>query len=89
MRIYMDIDHVRVLLRELYEIQQHCAEMERQFRAEIEQLRHVWYGPSPNEYYTRQQEMLHSMSRYHAQLEEMIALLEREVQEYARADQQL
>ena len=87
MRIYMDTDQIRRAISRLQGTQQRLQHLERQFRAELEQLHRVWYGPSPDEYYEQQyNNLLQYTPRYHALLDEIIHLLEKELQEYLRVD---
>lgn len=88
MRIYMDTAQIRQVIRRLREIQQQCQHLEWQFRNELEQLHRVWYGPAADEYYAKQHsDFLQYIPRFHAHLNEIAQILERELQEYLSVDQ--
>ncbi len=87
MRIYMDTAQIQHILREMEQMLVQVQHLDKQFRAALEQLQQVWYGPSPEMYYQQQGGELQYTARYHRFLYELIETLRSELREYQAMDQ--
>ncbi len=87
MRIYMDTARIRHAIGEMQKMLEEFKKMEGDFRAALQQLEQIWYGPSPEMYYQKQRAELQYMIRYHQLILELIETLRHELREYEMMDQ--
>ena len=86
MRIFMDVDGARRVVRQMREAAQQHQTRARRLQTHLQQLQQHWEGDAPRVYMERQQAHLRRIQQYVQTLLHLADTLEREIDQYLRMD---